>query len=347
MKFESGVGFSYGMRRVRAEVAAAVGAELLDRHHAGGDAARDRLLRALDRRRRGGALERLRRALPHHQDRHEQRQRQEQPNGGARQVDVEVAELLQPIAGEAANDRHRRRHAGRRRHELQERDDEHLREVGQARLAAVVLQVRVGGEARDRVERERRLHVADAVRIERQVLLQRHDRPGRQPHDDVRDEQRERVALPVLLIVRIDADQAQHQPLDRHEDRIEPRALAGEHPVHVAAEQRARGDREQDRECDGDVFSAHRSLRTSLGPQHRVHQVHERRDAQDQRQHGHGVTYTRSQSVTKPSIAANVASPRTTIANASITVHLVFVRRDPTDPHTSATRTTPSSGRIA
>ena len=218
------------MRRVRAEVAAAVGAKLLDRHHARRDTSGDLLLRAFDRRRRRRRLERLRRPLPDHEDGHQQRQRQEEPDGRARQVNVEVAKLLQPVAGQASNDGDRGGHARRRRHELQERDHEHLRQVRQARFAAVVLQVRVGHEARDRVERERRFLVADAVRIEGQVLLQRHDRPGREPHEDVRDQQRERIALPVLLIVRIGADEAQHQLLDRHEDRIEPRALAGEEP---------------------------------------------------------------------------------------------------------------------
>ena len=63
--------------------------------------------------------------------------------------------------------------------------------------------------------------------------------------------------LPVLLLVRVDARHAQHQPLDRHEDRIEERAAAGEHLEHVPAEQHARGDREQDGDGDGDVFGAH------------------------------------------------------------------------------------------
>jgi hypothetical protein len=46
-------------------------------------------------------------------------------------------------------------------------------------------------------------------------------------------------------------------------------------------------------------------------PQHRVNEVHERGDAQQQRQEGHDVTYTRSQSATKPSIATNATTPRT------------------------------------
>ena len=73
-----------------------------------------------DGRRLGRALERHRRALPHHEDRDEHRQRQEQPDRGAREIDVEVAERLQAISGEAADDGDGRRHAGGRGHELQE-----------------------------------------------------------------------------------------------------------------------------------------------------------------------------------------------------------------------------------
>jgi hypothetical protein len=55
-----------------------------------------------------------------------------------------------------------------------------------------------------------------------------------------------------------------------------------------------------------------------LRTQHRVHQIHERADAQDQRQQRHDVTYTRSQSVTKPIIATKVTRPKTTIPTVNI-----------------------------
>jgi hypothetical protein len=45
-----------------------------------------------------------------------------------------------------------------------------------------------------------------------------------------------------------------------------------------------------------------------LGPQHRVHEVRERRDAQDPCQDDHASAYTRSHSETKPISLAN-ASP--------------------------------------
>jgi hypothetical protein len=55
-----------------------------------------------------------------------------------------------------------------------------------------------------------------------------------------------------------------------------------------------------------------------LGPQHRVHQVHERGNAEEQRDKRHHNTYTRSQNVTNPSIVANAARPRTTIPTVSM-----------------------------
>ncbi len=66
-------------------------------------------------------------------------------------------------------------------------------------------------------------------------------------------------------LVRIDAGQPQNQPLDRDEDGIQPRALPGEHLEHVGAEQCARGDGEQNRECDGDVFGGHGSAQNFSG----------------------------------------------------------------------------------
>ncbi len=253
------------VRRVRAEIAAAVRAQLLDGHDPRGDAPGDGLLLPLDGRGLGGALERHRRALPHHQHRHQQRQRQEHANDRTREVHVEVAEHGQAVASQAADDCHGRGDAGAGRHELQEGDDEHLREVREARLAAVVLQVRVGHEARDRVEGERRLHVGDRIRIDRQAALQHHDGEGRQPHDNVRDEQRHGIALPVLLLVGIDAGRAQHEPLDGRQDRVEKRAPSREDLRHVRAQQPAGRNGEQNRDNDGDVFRSHVFLRTVQG----------------------------------------------------------------------------------
>jgi hypothetical protein len=55
-----------------------------------------------------------------------------------------------------------------------------------------------------------------------------------------------------------------------------------------------------------------------LRPHHGVDEVDEGGNTQQQRQQSHDITYTRSHSVTKPSIAANAANPRTIIPIASI-----------------------------
>ena len=191
------------------------------------------------------------------------------------------------------------------------RDHEHLREVRQPGLAAVVLQVRVGREARDRVERERRLHVADAVRIERQVLLERHDRPRRQPHEHVRD-QAARTSTASSPAAR-----SRSTPVRRSTSRSIGTSTgsssvrcAGEHVEHVPAEQQARGDREQDRERDGEVFRAHGSLRTSPAAASRTPGTRRRRTTQEQATVSVMTAPTRDRTARRSrAIAANVARP--------------------------------------
>jgi hypothetical protein len=56
----------------------------------------------------------------------------------------------------------------------------------------------------------------------------------------------------------------------------------------------------------------------AFGTEHRVDEIRERRDTENQRQHGHDVTYMRSHNAMKPTIAANVTTPRITIASESI-----------------------------
>jgi hypothetical protein len=52
--------------------------------------------------------------------------------------------------------------------------------------------------------------------------------------------------------------------------------------------------------------------------QHGVHEVRERCDAQEQGQQSHDITYTWSHSLTNAIMAANVASPRTTIPTVNM-----------------------------
>ena len=160
------------VRRIGTEVATTVGSELFDGHLRRRDASGDGLLLSFERCRLGRACERHRRSLRNGNRSYEERQGQQDADARARHVDVEVTQLRQLIAAESADDGHQRGHAGGGRHELEEGDDDHLREIRESGLTAVVLQIGVGRKAGYRVERERRLHGTDAVRVERQHVLQ-------------------------------------------------------------------------------------------------------------------------------------------------------------------------------
>ena len=80
------------MRGIDVEEAAAVGAELLDGDLAGDGALRDRLLGAFERRRIDVAAEVLRHAERDERERHDDGQRQQHVERGARQIDPEIAD---------------------------------------------------------------------------------------------------------------------------------------------------------------------------------------------------------------------------------------------------------------
>ena len=88
-----------GMRGVDVEEAAAVGAELLDGDLAGDRALRDRLLGAFERRRIDVGAEVLRHAERDERERHDDRQRQQHVERGAREIDPEIADRRRPWRG--------------------------------------------------------------------------------------------------------------------------------------------------------------------------------------------------------------------------------------------------------
>ena len=139
-------------RAVHVEEAAAVGAQLLDRDLRGGRAEREGLVGALEGRVGHVAAERLDHALRDEHERPDEGERQQDVEQRAGEVLPEVAELLRAAAREAADHGGQHRHADRRGHEVLHRQPRHLREVGERRLAAVELPVRVGDERRGGVE---------------------------------------------------------------------------------------------------------------------------------------------------------------------------------------------------
>ena len=72
------------------------------------------------------------------------RERQQDSDGAAHQVDPEVAELAGVAAGQAAHERHRDGHADRGGDEVLHRQAGHLHQVALGGLAGVGLPVGVG-----------------------------------------------------------------------------------------------------------------------------------------------------------------------------------------------------------
>jgi hypothetical protein len=89
--------------------------------------------------------------------------------------------------------------ASRRRGELREDDGEHLTEVRQRVFTAVVLPVGVGDEADRGVESQPWTYAGDAIRIQRQQLLDFQDHEQDGEHREVRDQHRLDVGRPALV----------------------------------------------------------------------------------------------------------------------------------------------------
>ncbi len=247
-----------GVGGVGVEDAAAVGAELLDRLLAGGGEQGDRLLGAFQRGRIGVGGKGLRLAQRHKGQGDDDRQRQQDVEADAGQIDPEVANLVATVGRECARHRRRNRNAGRRRQEVVRRQAGHLREGRKGGLAAIELPVGVGDETDRRVERQVRRHAREPLGVQRQQVLEPKDQI--QPDEARRAERQERagVAEPALAFVRVDAEGLVEDALHGPQHRVEPGALALPDPGHVHAQRPGQDDSEGDREND-------------LAPSSRVH----------------------------------------------------------------------------
>ena len=228
------------MRRVDAEEATTVGAQLLDRNLAGGRAERNDLIDALHRHGIHVLREGLRHALPDQVQRQQQAQRQQAVEGGAGHVDPEVAQGLGRFATDAAAQRNQHGQAGGGADEVLHGEADHLAEVAQRRFTAVGLPVGVGHEADGGVERQRPLLTRQVLRVERQVVLEQQDREQQQETREVEGEQGQGVLLPALFGLRINAGQAITAAFDRPQDRRQPGALAFHHLVVEPPQKRCR-----------------------------------------------------------------------------------------------------------
>ena len=256
MRFESAVGILERVGGVDVEEAAAVGAELLDRLLRG-----DRAARELG----DGAAEGLQHALRDEQDRADDRDRQQDVEGRPHEVLPEVAQRRRRAAAghDAADERDRDRDAGRGGDEVLHRQARHLAEVGERRLAAVVLPVRVGHERRGGVEREVPGAGVEVLWVERVQRLRAQDEEEHQPAGEREEDHAAGVGLPVLAARGVDAQQPVGEALEGSRDRVEERALAPEDAGHVAAEQRHHRDDERAEDRDLEEALGHGGLRTS------------------------------------------------------------------------------------
>ena len=208
------------VRGVRVDDPAAVGAELLDRLLRGDRAQEDGLRAAFEACRGRGAGNGLRHALPDEHERRDERDREQDVEGGPGEVDPEVADRRRGAPGDPAHERDRDRESHGRGREVLDREAGGLgrdapswtRPSSSASWCCVVkltavLSARSSGTAPapGRVERERRL--------EPLLEVQHEDR------DEAEDEQRAGVGAPALLARRVGAGEAVHAPLDRARGR--------------------------------------------------------------------------------------------------------------------------------
>jgi len=265
-----------GVRRVRIEEPATVGAELLDRLLGGHRPERDHLLLALEGRHLLVLGEVLDDPLGDEDEGDDEAQGQEHVQRCPNHVHPEVADRAPGRSGlgrvgrgllsrESPRKRDRSRHSCGSRHEVVPGEGRHLGEVAHGRLARVGLPVRVGGEARRSVEGEGCLHGREVLRVERQERLEALDRVCDDHGHEAEREERSRVGLPALLRLVDPADLVEKllEPAERPAQDV---ALSAEHPVHVGA-QKGRQEEHRGREDDNlePAVGCHR-VRTFRGP---------------------------------------------------------------------------------
>ena len=220
------------MRRVRVEEAAAVGAQVLDGFLAGHRAAVDGLLGTAQR---GDDLivqvEVLDRAADDQDDGRNNADRHQDAQHRAHQVDPEVTQIAGALAGEAAHQCDRHRHADGGRDEVLHRQPGHLHQMTIGGLTGVGLPVGVGDEADRGVPRQRRGHLCGRImQMQRQLALHQLEDEQEQDADRRESQDASGVGAPRLLRAWVNTDQPIDHPLDT---QVLFRRV---HPIHVIAE---------------------------------------------------------------------------------------------------------------
>ena len=188
-------------------------------------------------------VEVLDRAAGDQDDRGDHRDRQQDAERAADQVDPEVAQVAGAFAGESAHQRDRDRHADRGRHEVLDGQAGHLNQVALGRLTGVRLPVRVRDEADRGVPGQRRGHrCRGIVEVQRQLALDQLEDEQEQNADRREGQHAAGVGAPRLFGLRVGPDEPVDHPLDAG-------VLVGAvNPVHVVAEWHVHGGKRHDQE---------------------------------------------------------------------------------------------------
>jgi hypothetical protein len=159
------------------------------------------------------------------------------------------------MPGDAPDEGRRGGDAGGRRDEIMEDQPDHLRKIRQGRFSPVILPIRVGGEARRRVEGQVRRNGPESLRVERQEMLEPEHGVGEQHSGQAENDEGPRVVPPILLRFRVDAEEPIEEALDRPDRPVQPGlAFWLEDPDEVEA-QGLRG-REQEADEEGQLKPA-------------------------------------------------------------------------------------------
>ena len=193
------------MRRVHAEITAAVRTELLDGDDGCRRSLRNLLRSAFQRRKRLLAVEGHGRTVYHEQDTHQQRQRHQDTGNAAGQVYPEVPYRLGRLGCHTLEYPGQSCHTARGRDELDQHDDEQLGKVAQTGFPAVMLEVAVDHERYARIECLVGRLTRIAVRIQRQPSLTHEQYHTPYEPEQVHGQQRFQELLPVHLAFRVDA----------------------------------------------------------------------------------------------------------------------------------------------
>ncbi|KAI1692305.1 hypothetical protein Ddc_23681 [Ditylenchus destructor] len=194
------------------------------------------------------AVEVLDHALLDEDDREDEGQRQQQPQGAARHVGPEVADMAGQTRGEAADQREQHGDAGGGRDEVLHRQRQHLRQVAHRRFAAVALPVGVGHEADGSVEGRVGRTRWPSPPVERQHALQALQGVDGDDADEVEDQQADGVLLPAHPLFGLDAAETEDRFLDGGDPARDAALREGGDPAGKRP-----GEQQRDAEIKGQI----------------------------------------------------------------------------------------------